>query len=50
LTGWRMLPHPARQGWATQVSDPDGRGKSPLRIVAPPGMTLWLRDLAFRSY
>jgi RNA polymerase sigma factor (sigma-70 family) len=41
---------PARQGWTSQGHDPDAKGESPIRIVAPPGTTLWLRELAFRPY
>ena len=41
---------PALQGWTSQGYDPDGKGESPIRIVAPPGTTLWLRELAFRPY
>ena len=32
------------------ADDPDGKGESPIRIVAPPGTTIWLRELSFRPY
>jgi hypothetical protein len=50
---WRGEEHalsPARQGWTSSGYDPDAKGESPIRIVAPPGTTLWLRELAFRPY
>jgi RNA polymerase sigma factor (sigma-70 family) len=50
---WRGEEHalsPARQGWTTQGYDPDAEGESPIRIIAPPGTTLWLRELAVRPY
>jgi len=31
---------PARQGWTSQGYDPDGKGESPIRIVAPPATTI----------
>jgi RNA polymerase sigma factor (sigma-70 family) len=48
--GEKLALSPARQGWTSQGYDPDGKGASPIRIVAPPGTTLWLRELAFRPY
>ena len=48
--GEELALSPARQGWTSQGHDPDGKGESPIRIVAPPGTTLWLRELAFRPY
>jgi RNA polymerase sigma factor (sigma-70 family) len=48
--GEKLALSPARQGWTSQGHDPDGKGESPIRIVAPPGTTLWLRELAFRPY
>jgi RNA polymerase sigma factor (sigma-70 family) len=50
---WRGEEHalsPARQGWTSQGYDPDAKGESPIRIVAPPGTTIWLREFAFRPY
>jgi RNA polymerase sigma factor (sigma-70 family) len=50
---WRGGEHafsPARQGWTTSGYDPDAKGESPIRIVAPPGTTIWLREFAFRPY
>jgi RNA polymerase sigma factor (sigma-70 family) len=41
---------PARQGWTSQGHDSGGTGESPIRIVAPPGTTIWLREFAFRPY
>ena len=41
---------PARQGWTSQGYEPNGVGEAPIRIVAPPGTTLWLREFAFRPY
>ena len=50
---WRGNEHafsPARQGWTSSGYDPAGKGESPVRIVAPPGTTIWLREFAFRPY
>jgi hypothetical protein len=41
---------PARQGWTSEGYESDAKGESPIRVVAPPGTTLWLRELAFRPY
>jgi RNA polymerase sigma factor (sigma-70 family) len=41
---------PARQGWTSSGFESDGKGEAPIRIVAPPGTTIWLRELAFRPY
>jgi hypothetical protein len=48
--GEEIALSPLRQGWASQGYDPDAKGESPIRIVAPPGTTLLLRELAFRPY
>jgi hypothetical protein len=48
--GEKLAFSPALQGWTSQGYDPDAKGESPIRIVAPPGTTLWLRELAFRPY
>ena len=48
--GEELALSPARQGWTSQGYDPDAKGESPIRILAPPGTTLWLRELAFRPY
>jgi hypothetical protein len=48
--GEELALSPARQGWTSQGHDPDAKGESPIRIVAPPGTTLWLREFAFRPY
>jgi RNA polymerase sigma factor (sigma-70 family) len=48
--GEKLAFSPARQGWTSQGFDPDAKGESPIRIVAPPGTTLLLRELSFRPY
>jgi RNA polymerase sigma factor (sigma-70 family) len=48
--GEELAFSPARQGWTSQGYDPDAKGESLIRIIAPPGTTLWLRELAFRPY
>jgi hypothetical protein len=50
---WRSEEHAlghAQQGWISEDYEPAAAGESPIRIVAPPGTTLWLRELAFRPY
>jgi RNA polymerase sigma factor (sigma-70 family) len=50
---WRGEEHsftPARQGWTSEEYEPAAAGQSPIRIVAPPGTTLLIRDFAFRPY
>jgi hypothetical protein len=39
-----------RQGWTTEEYEPAAAGESPIRLVAPPGTTLLIRDFAFRPY
>ncbi len=39
-----------RQGWTSEEYEPAAAGESPIRIVAPPGTTLLIRDFAFRPY
>jgi RNA polymerase sigma factor (sigma-70 family) len=41
---------PARQGWTNDGYEQDTKGEWPIRIVAPPGTTLWLREIAYRPY
>jgi hypothetical protein len=41
---------PARQGWTGQGYEADAKGEAPIRIVAPPGTTIWVRELAVRPY
>ena len=48
--GEELVFSPARQGWTSSGREADAKGESPIRIVAPPGTTLWLRELAFRPY
>jgi RNA polymerase sigma factor (sigma-70 family) len=48
--GQKLAFSPARQGWTSQRHDPEGKGESPIQIVAPPGTTIWLREFAFRPY
>ena len=38
--GEKLAFSPARQGWTSQGYDPDGKGESPIRIVAPPATTI----------
>ncbi|HEY7156434.1 MAG TPA: sigma-70 family RNA polymerase sigma factor [Gemmataceae bacterium] len=50
---WRGEEHalsPARQGWTSEGYEPNAKGESPIRIVAPPGTTLLIREFAFRPY
>src|SRR5262249_46242083 len=50
---WRGEEHalsPSRQGWTSEGYEPDTAGDSPIRIVAPPGTTLLLKEFAFRPY
>lgn len=50
---WRGEEHalsPARQGWTSEGYEPDAAGESPIRIVAPPGTTLGIKEFAFRPY
>jgi RNA polymerase sigma factor (sigma-70 family) len=50
---WRGEEHalsPARQGWTSEEYEPAAAGESPIRIVAPPGTTLLIRDFAFRPH
>jgi RNA polymerase sigma factor (sigma-70 family) len=50
---WRGEEHvfsPNRQGWTSSGHESDGKGEAPIRIVAPPGTTIWLREFAFRPY
>ncbi|HEY7313908.1 MAG TPA: sigma-70 family RNA polymerase sigma factor [Gemmataceae bacterium] len=50
---WRGEEHalsPARQGWTSEGYERDAKGESPIRIVAPPGTTLLIREFAFRPY
>ena len=50
---WRGEEHafsPARQGWTSSGYEADGKGEAPIRIVAPPGTTIWFREFAFRPY
>jgi hypothetical protein len=41
---------PARQGWTSEGHERDAKGESPIRIIAPPGTTLLIREFAFRPY
>jgi hypothetical protein len=41
---------PARQGWTSWGYESGGKGEAPIRIVAPPGTTIWLREFGFRPY
>jgi hypothetical protein len=50
---WRGEEHafsPARQGWTSSGYEADGKGEAPIRIAAPPGTTLLLKEFAFRPY
>jgi hypothetical protein len=50
---WRGVERPFpdnRQGWTSTSYEPDSKGESPIRIVAPPGTTLLINELAFRPY
>jgi RNA polymerase sigma factor (sigma-70 family) len=50
---WRGEKHsfvPAPQGWCSSGFDPDSKEGSPIRIVAPPGTTLLIKEFAFRPY
>jgi hypothetical protein len=50
---WRGVEYPLhdnRQGWTSYSYEPDVKGESPIRIVAPPGTTLLINELAFRPY
>jgi hypothetical protein len=48
--GEKLAFTPARQGWTSHGFDPVRKGEAPVRIDAPPGTTLWLREFAFRPY
>ena len=50
---WRGEEYPLndnRQGWTSFEWEPETKGESPIRIVAPPGTTIWIREFAFRPY
>jgi RNA polymerase sigma factor (sigma-70 family) len=50
---WRGEEHalsPARQGWTSEEYEPAAAGETRIRIVAPPGTTLLIQELAFRPY
>jgi RNA polymerase sigma factor (sigma-70 family) len=50
---WRSEEYPLsdnRVGWASFAWEPETKGESPIRIVAPPGTTLLINELAFRPY
>jgi hypothetical protein len=50
---WRGVAYPLpdnRQGWTSCAWEPETAAESPIRIVAPPGTTLLIQELAFRPY
>lgn len=50
---WRGEEHalsPARQGWTSEEYEPAAGGESRIRIVAPPGTTLLIKEISFRPY